>query len=83
MVGRKSHSTIGLCRQTVQKSSVDRRHADLHRFRFGRFEAQQLLVVARVPLHLMPNDANHRQFRRLKSTQRETGRVILQNSGYQ
>ena len=32
----ESHTQpIGLCRQTVQKSSVDRRHADLHRFGLG------------------------------------------------
>ena len=38
----------------------------------------QLPVVASVPLHLMPNDAYHRQFRRLNSTVTETGRDILQ-----
>ena len=61
----ESHTqTIGLCCQTVQKSSVDRRHADLHRFHFGLFEAPQPPIVAREPLHLMSNDANHGQFRR-------------------
>ena len=44
---KESHTqTIGLCRQTVQKSSVDRRHADLYRVRFGRFEAPQTPLVA-------------------------------------
>ena len=60
--------TIGLCRQTVQKSSIDRRHADLHRFHFGHLEAPQPPIVAWVPLHLTSNDANHGQFRRLNST---------------
>ena len=37
-----SHTqTIGLCRQTVQESSVDRRHADLHRFHFGLFVCER------------------------------------------
>ena len=64
----ESHTqTICLCRQTVQKSSVDRRHADLHRFHLGLFEAPQPPIVARVPLHLMSNGANHGQFRRLSA----------------
>ena len=77
LVGGKSHSdyrsvlsdratqTIGLCCQTVQKSSVDQRHADLHRFHLGLFQAPQPPILARVPLHLMSNDAKHGQFRRL------------------
>ena len=65
LYGESHTQTIGLCRQAVQRSSVDRRHADLRRFRSGRFEARQPPVVAWVPLHLMPNDASHRQFRRV------------------
>ena len=43
----ESHTqTIGLCLQTVQESSVDQRHADLHRFHFGLFEALQPPIVA-------------------------------------
>ena len=42
----ESHTqTIVLCLQTVQESSVDRRHADLHRFHFGLFEALQLRLL--------------------------------------
>ena len=64
----ESHTqTIGLCRQTVQKSSVDRRHADLHRFHVGLCEAPQPQTVAQVALDLMSNDANHGQFRRLSA----------------
>ena len=52
--------------------SVDPGRFDLHRFHLGLFEAPQPPIVARVPLHLMPNDANHGHFRRL------FGRDILQ-----
>ena len=69
----ESHSpTICLCRQTSPNISVDPGHLDLHRFHLGLFEAPQHPIVARVPLHFMPNDANHGHFRRL------FGRDILQ-----
>ena len=75
----ESHTqTIGLCRRTVQKSCVDRRHAELHRFDFGLFAAPQPQIVARAPLDLMSNDANHGQFRRLFKILLETGSDILQ-----
>ena len=41
-------------------------------------EALQPPIVARVPLHLTSNDANHGQFRRLLNTLLETGSDILQ-----
>ena len=42
----ESHSpTIGLCLQTVQQNSVDRKHADLHRFLLGLFEALPPIVA--------------------------------------
>ena len=40
--------------------------------------ALQPPIVARVPLHLMSDDANHGQFRRLLNTLLETGSDILQ-----
>ena len=43
----ESHTqTIGPCRQTSPKVSVDRRREDLHRFHIGLFGAPQPPVVA-------------------------------------
>ena len=67
-----------LGRPTVQRSSADRRHADLHRFHLGLFQAPQPPIVARVPLHLTSNGAKHGQFRRLFNTLLETCSDTLQ-----
>ena len=73
---RLSVCVVRLCRKAVSTEGMQTSTAS----HFGLFEAPQPQIVARVPLDLMSNDANHGQFRRLFKTLLETGTDILQTS---
>ena len=61
-------------------TGTTRKNCACNRWCYGHCEAphHSPRIVARVPLHLTSNDANHGQFRRLFNTVLETGSDILQ-----